>query len=187
MYTSENSEGACKSISVLMLMRDAETIANLLSYDIGGGVLRESTLRSDRFFMFRTTVSYPDEAAAHSGFDLRKQFYGGVVPFPFTKTKASVTACRVGKPLIRSAGQREFTERVSKVVLAGYTAFHSSRRSPCSQPTCSPQGRGFGLKSLSGIRQRATVVATLAEFDQMQERWSASLIWRHLGSFLKKT
>jgi hypothetical protein len=160
----------------VMLMKDAETIANLLSYDFGGEHLADHSCDRPIFYVPDDSLLF--EEASALGIQSPEQFYGGVVPFSFAKTKA------IGHPLPSAQATHpvgwssEFAERVSKVVLSGYTAFTSpDARIATSRLLASGRVRAKQPLGASGKGQQ--VVGTLAEFDQIQARWSASELESH--------
>jgi hypothetical protein len=155
----------------VMLMKDAETIANILTYDFGGEYLADHSY--DRPIFYVPDDSLLCEEASALGIQTPEQFYGGVVPFSFAKTKA------IGHPLLSAQAAHpvgwssEFAEGVSTVVLFGYTAFTpQDARIAASRLLASGRVRTKLPLGASGKGQQ--VVSTLAEFDQIQARWSAS-------------
>src|SRR5690242_16918689 len=101
-----------------MLFRDAETIASLLSYDFGGEYVANAA--NGNFFV-PDDVLLSDEASC-IGVRSPQDLYGGIVPFPFVKTKA-ISHRLLDEQSAQPAGwSSTFAEQVSKVVLHGYTA-----------------------------------------------------------------
>src|SRR4051812_24818472 len=113
--------GRLNSHQKVMLEADAKVIAQLMRYDFGGEHPTACD-HSDRIFFVPDDTLLLDEARSlgiHSSDDL----YGGVVPYPFTKTKA-ITHQLVDDTAERPEGwSSAFTERVRNVVLPGYTVF----------------------------------------------------------------
>src|SRR5262249_42542053 len=108
----------------IMLDADAHVIAKLKGYDFGGHHESAHHYSSPVFFVPDDTL-LRDEALSlciRSAADL----YGGVVPYPFVKTKA------ITHQLIDSEAQRPqgwssvFAENVREVTLPGYTVFNAT-------------------------------------------------------------
>jgi hypothetical protein len=99
----------------------AKTIAQLKCYEFGG-CYRHADQYSGHIF-FVPENSMVREEALKLGIQTSNDFFGGVVPHPFVKTKA------ITHQLIDNSAQRpegwspEFAERVRNVVLPGFTAF----------------------------------------------------------------
>jgi Protein of unknown function (DUF3182) len=106
-----------------LLAVEAKAIATLKGYEFGGQYNEGREYGRHVFFV-------PDDAllleeARSRGIRTPDDLYGGVVPYPFSKTKS------ITHPLVDDRAERpdgwsnEFCERVRGVVLAGYTAFNA--------------------------------------------------------------
>ena len=104
-----------------LLKADAKAIARLKQYDFEEryDVLKNCT--GAIYFVPDDTLLL-DEAQP-LGIQSPKDLYGGVVPYPFVKTKS------ITHPLVTESAEQpggwsfQFAERVRNIVLPGYTAF----------------------------------------------------------------
>src|SRR5262245_17643834 len=105
----------------ILLDEDAKAIAKLIRCEFGGHHKTDDNYPGSVFFVPDDTLLV-DEA---SGLGIRSpnDLYGGVVPYPFVKTKAITHALiepNAQRPQGWSAG---FPDRVRPIVLQGYTVF----------------------------------------------------------------
>ena len=104
-----------------------------------------------------------------SGFALRNDLYGGVVPYLFAKTKA-ITHGLVDRCAERPLGWcSAFSERVRKIVLPGYTVF-SDRDARVAAGRMLTRGPVRLKKPASASGRDQTVVATWNELDAALEK-----------------
>jgi hypothetical protein len=113
--------GRLKTHQEVMLATDAEAIAGLKGYEFGGMYEATRSYSGPLFFVPDDTLL--EDEAGSLGIRGARDLYGGIVRFPFVKTKA------ITHPLIRAQAARPdgwsdtFAERVRDIVLHGYTAF----------------------------------------------------------------
>jgi len=111
----------------ILLEADAETIARLKRYKFGGRHETGRNYSGSMFFVPDDTLLLEESSCL--GIGSPNDLYGGVVPYPFVKTKA-ITHALVDRAADRPEGwSAAFTERVQHIVLAGYTVFstHDAR------------------------------------------------------------
>ena len=105
----------------LMLVANAKDLARIKHYDFGG-TYREGHSYSGHVYFVPEDTLLLDEAS-HLGIRGPDDLYGGVVPYPFAKTKA-ITHQLVDDHAERPDGwSSAFAEQVRNVVLPGYTVF----------------------------------------------------------------
>ena len=105
----------------ILLDADAKVIAELKHCKFGGHYKTGHNYPDSVFFVPDDTL-LGDEASS-LGIRSQSDFYGGIVPYPFVKTKA-ITHGLIGADAQRPQGWSDaFTERVRQVVLQGYTIF----------------------------------------------------------------
>jgi Protein of unknown function (DUF3182) len=110
----------------ILLQADAEAIARLKRYKFGGHHETGRNYSGSMFFVPDDTLLLEESSCLGIG---PNDLYGGVVPYPFVKTKA-ITHAPVDGAADRPQGwSASFTERVRHIVLAGYTVFstHDAR------------------------------------------------------------
>src|SRR4051812_44067990 len=148
----------------VMLMKDAETIAGILAYGFDGEYSAERSFDGATFYVPDDSL-LPEEASA-LGIQHPEAFYGGVVPFPFVKTKVishGLFNCDATHPAGWSV---QFTDRVKEVVLGGYTAFsHEDVRRAATHLLADGAVR---LKSPLGASGKGqNVVGSVADLDRL--------------------
>ena len=105
----------------LMLVANAKDLARIKHYDFGG-TYREGHSYSGHVYFVPEDTLLLDEAS-HLGIRGPDDLYGGVVPYPFAKTKA-ITHQLVDDHAERPDGwSSAFAEQVRNLVLPGYTVF----------------------------------------------------------------
>ena len=105
----------------VMLDADAKVIAQSWAMIFAGVIRLRNDYRAPVFFVPDDTLLV-DEASS-LGIRCPNDFYGGIVPRPFVKTKA-ITHGLVEQNAERAPGwSAAFAERVSEIVLPGYTVF----------------------------------------------------------------
>jgi hypothetical protein len=113
--------GRLKTHQEIMLATDAEAIAGLKGYEFGG--MYEAARSYSRPLYFVPDDTLLDAEARSLGIRGPSDRFGGVVRYPFVKTKS------ITHPLVSSQATQPdgwsvaFAERVRDVVLPGYTAF----------------------------------------------------------------
>src|SRR4051812_26482273 len=154
----------------LMLMKDAETIAHLLSCDFGGEYCAERSFDGPTYYV--PDDSLLSDEARLLGIQSPEGFYGGIVPFPFVKTKAITHGLLSSNSAHPVGWSFDFSERVREVVLGGYTAFsHEDARHATARLLTHGPVRIKSPLGASGKGQN--VVRSLAELDSLRERWDA--------------
>ena len=118
-----------------LLKADAKAIARLKQYYFEEQYDALKHYASPIYFVPDDTLLL-DEAQS-LGIQSPKDLYGGVVPYPFVKTK-SITHPLVGETADQPGGWSfQFADRVRNIVLPGYTVFGFndavSRQSVCSR------------------------------------------------------
>jgi Protein of unknown function (DUF3182) len=150
-----------------VLFRDAATIATLLSYKFGGEYAANT---ADRSFFVPDDALLLEEASA-IGVRSARDLYGGIVPFPFVKTKA-ISHSLLNERSAQPAGwSSAFADQVSKVVLRGHTAFtlQDIRRAADRLLACGP----IRLKRPLGASGKGQkTIGKLADLDALEEQLS---------------
>jgi hypothetical protein len=162
--------GRLREDQKVMLAADAQAIARLKSYCFGGEHRAAAHYPGPVYFVPDDTL-LSDEASC-LGVTCPDDLYGGVVPYPFVKTKA-ITHPLVSDAASRPAGWSDlFPESVADVVLPGYTAF-----SPADARIAARRLLGRGAirlkKPLGASGKGQTAVTTMAELDSFLERFPA--------------
>lgn len=114
--------GRLRGHQKLMLDADARLIAKLMGYDFGGCHEAARSYSNSVFFVPDDVLLCED--AASLGIRTHSNFYGGVVRYPFIKTKA-ITHQLIGRDAQRPQGWSDiFAEKAREVALPGYTVFN---------------------------------------------------------------
>jgi hypothetical protein len=154
----------------IMLDADAKVIAHVLGYEYGGRHQAAKGYAVPVFFVPDDTLLV-DEASS-LGIRGPSDFYGGVVPHPFVKTKA-ITHGLVEENAERAPGwSPAFAERVSEIVLPGYTVFSAGD----AQTAAKRMLRRGGIrvkKPLGASGKGQTPVTTLQELDALLETYAS--------------
>src|SRR3954468_21917736 len=154
----------------VVLEADARVIARVLGYDFG---VHHETANDDPapvFFVPDDTLLV-DEASS-LGIHRPNDFYGGVVPHPFVKTKA-ITHTLVEEDAHRPEGwSPAFAKRVRGIVLPGYTAF-SAREARIAAKRMLPRSAVRAKKPLGASGKGQTLVTTPQELDAWLETCAA--------------
>jgi hypothetical protein len=149
----------------------AKAIARIKGYKFGGPYDPEHNYSGPLFFVPDDTLLL-DEAAC-LGIHSPNDFYGGVVPHLFVKTKA-ITHGLVGRDAERPPGwSTAFAERVREIVLPGYTVF-SNRDAQMAARRMLMRGPIRLKKPLSASGKDQTVVANPSELDPVLEKIGAN-------------
>jgi hypothetical protein len=155
----------------VVLEADAKVIAQVLGYDFGA---RHQTVEDDPapvFFVPDDTLLV-DEASS-LGISRPNDFYGGVVPHPFVKTKA-ITHALVEEDADRPEGwSSAFTESVRQIVLPGYAVF-SARDARVAATRMLRRGAVRVKKPLGASGKGQTLVTNLQELNAFLEKCAAS-------------
>jgi uncharacterized protein DUF3182 len=150
----------------VILDADAKVIAHVLDYDFGGRHQTAKDYPAPVFFVPDDTLLI-DEASS-LGIRGPNDFYGGVVPHPFVKTKA-ITHALVEEKADRPEGwSTAFAERVREIVLPGYTVF-STRDARIAAKRMLSRGAIRVKKPLGASGKGQTLVATPQELDAVLE------------------
>jgi hypothetical protein len=154
----------------VMLDADAKVIAHVLGYEYGGRHQAAKDYTAPVFFVPDDTLLV-DEASS-LGIRGPSDFYGGIVPHPFVKTKA-ITHGLVEENAERAPGwSPAFAERVSEIVLPGYTVFSAGD----AQTAAKRMLRRGGIrvkKPLGASGKGQTPVTTLQELDALLETYAS--------------
>ena len=154
----------------VVLEADAKVIAHILGYDVGA---RQHTANDESAPIFFV----PDDAllvdeAASLGIRRPNDFYGGVVPHPFVKTKA-ITHALVEETADRPQGwSTAFAESVRETVLPGYTVF-SARDARIAAKRMLRRGAIRVKKPLGASGKGQTLVTTPQELDALLAKCAA--------------
>ena len=165
--------GRLRAHQKIMLDADARTIARLKRYDFRGCHDCARAYPGPLFFVPDDTL-LSDEASA-LGIRSCNDLYGGVVPYPFVKTKA-ITHDLVDPDAERPQGwSGAFAERVRGIVLPGYTAFsvHDAR---VAAKRMLRHGSVRAKDPLGASGKGQTLVNTPAELDAVLEAMPAEQI-----------
>ena len=150
-----------------MLEADARLIAKLMGCEFGGCHEAARNYRNSVFFV-------PDdvllcEEAASLGIRSHSDFYGGVVPHPFVKTKA-ITHQLIGIEAQRPQGWSDsFVEKVRDVALPGYTVFNVADARLAAKRMLD-RGQVRLKKPLGASGQGQQVITTLGQLDPFLEQ-----------------
>jgi hypothetical protein len=148
----------------------AKTIGQIKGYEFGGHYEARCGYSEPLFFVPSDTLLLDD--ASQLGIRSPKDFYGGIVPYLFAKTKA-ITHGLVDYDVERAQGwSTAFAERVRDVVLPGYTVF-SSRDARVAAGRMLRRGPLRVKKPLSASGRDQTVVTALNELDTVLEKLTA--------------
>ena len=162
--------GRLRNDQKIMLDADAQAIAKLKGYDFGGHHQAAHDYSGPVFFVPDDTL-LRDEASS-LGIRRANDFYGGIVPHPFVKTKA-ITHQLIGRDAQRPQGwSTVFAEKVRDVALPGYTVF-SARDARLAARRMLERGPVRLKKPLSASGQGQTLVTTMGQLDLFLERFDA--------------
>jgi len=154
----------------VVLDLNAKAIAKIKRYEFGGHYNPAYDYSGPLFFVPDDTLLL--EEASCLGIHSPTDFYGGVVPCPFVKTKA-ITHSLIDRHAERPLGWcTTFAERVREIVLPGFTAF-SNRDTRMAARLMLMRGPIRLKKPLSASGRDQTVVTTLNELDAVLEKVSA--------------
>jgi hypothetical protein len=154
----------------IMLNADAKVIADILRYDFGGHHHDAREYPGPVFFVPDDTL-LPDEASS-LGIRGPNDFYGGIVPHPFVKTKA-ITHGLIDENADRPAGwSAAIAEKVCEIVLPGYTVF-TARDAQIAAKRMLSRGEIRVKKPLGASGRGQTIVKTLNELDAVLEKLPA--------------
>jgi Protein of unknown function (DUF3182) len=155
----------------VMLDADAKVIAHVLGYDFGGRHQAARDYAAPVFFVPDDTLLV-DEASS-LGIRGPNDFYGGVVPHPFIKTKA-ITHGPVEENAERAPGwSAAFAERVSEIVLPGYTVFSAGDARTAAKRMLRRGGIIRVKNPLGASGKGQTLVTTLQELDALLETYAS--------------
>jgi hypothetical protein len=147
-----------------LLIADAKAIANLKQYDFGAQYDDSKSYARPLYFVPDDTLSVNE--ADSLGIQGPRDFYGGVVPYPFVKTK-SITHPLADGSAERPAGWSfEFAERVRDIVLPGYTAF-SARDARIAASRMLSRGPIRAKESAEAGGRGQTLITTVDELEPL--------------------
>ena len=154
----------------VMLDADAKVIAHVLGYEYGGRHQAAKDYTAPVFFVPDDTLLV-DEASS-LGIRGPSDFYGGIVPHPFVKTKA-ITHGLVEENAERAPGwSPTFAERVSEIVLPGYTVFSAGDARTAAKRMLRRGGIRV-KKPLGASGKGQSLVTTLQELDALLETYAS--------------
>ena len=154
----------------VMLDADAKVIAHVLGYEYGGRHQAAKGYAVPVFFVPDDTLLV-DEASS-LGIRGPSDFYGGIVPHPFVKTKA-ITHGLVEENAERAPGwSPAFAERVSEIVLPGYTVFSAGDARTAAKRMLRRGGIRV-KKPLGASGKGQSLVTTLQELDALLETYAS--------------
>ena len=154
----------------VMLDADAKVIAHVLGYEYGGRHQAAKDYTAPVFFVPDDTLLV-DEASS-LGIRGPSDFYGGIVPHPFVKTKA-ITHGLVEENAERAPGwSAAFAERVSEIVLPGYTVFSAGDARTAAKRMLRRGGIRV-KKPLGASGKGQSLVTTLQELDALLETYAS--------------
>jgi hypothetical protein len=151
----------------------AKALAQIKRYEFAGCYDDARSYSGDVFFVPDDTLMMDE--ALHLGIRHPTDFFGGVVPYPFVKTKA------ITHELIsNSADQPEgwspmFAERVRDAVLPGYTIFNAGDARLAALRMLS-QGAIRVKEPLGDGGRGQTVITTLGGLDKLLEKFQPDKI-----------
>jgi hypothetical protein len=146
----------------------ADAVAQIKHYEFVGCYDNAHNYSGDVFFVPDDTLML-DEAVC-LGVHCPNDLFGGVVPYPFVKTKA-ITHQLIARKADRPEGwSPAFTQRVRDVVLPGYTAF-STRDARLAAVGMLTRG-AIRVKEPCGDGGRGqTLITTARDLDQFLEKF----------------
>jgi hypothetical protein len=148
----------------------AKTIGQINGYEVGGRYEARRCYSEPLFFVPSDTLLLDE--ALRLGIRSPNDFYGGIVPYLFAKTKA-ITHGLVDDDAERPQGwSTAFAERVRGVVLSGYTVF-STRDARVAARRMLGRGPLRVKKPLSASGRDQTLVTALNELDAVLEKLTA--------------
>jgi hypothetical protein len=154
-----------------MLTDVGRAIARLTQHDFAGAYDPTANYHGHMLFVPGDTL-LADEAL-RLGIKSAGDLYGGVVPYPFVKTKA-ITHPLVGRDAERPEGwSATFSERIRDVVLPGFTAFSARDAQVAASRLLSRTPVVRVKEPLHAGGQGQTLIASGAELDRLLERFSA--------------
>jgi hypothetical protein len=154
----------------VMLDADAKVIAHVLGYEYGGRHQAAKDYTAPVFFVPDDTLLV-DEASS-LGIRGPSDFYGGIVPHPFVKTKA-ITHGLVEENAESAPGwSPAFAERVSEIVLPGYTVFSAGDARTAAKRMLRRGGIRV-KKPLGASGKGQSLVTTLQELDALLEMYAS--------------
>ena len=154
----------------VMLDADAKVIAHVLGYEYGGRHQAAKDYTAPVFFVPDDTLLV-DEASS-LGIRGPSDFYGGIVPHPFVKTKA-ITHGLVEENAERAPGwSPAFAERVSEIVVPGYTVFSAGDARTAAKRMLRRGGIRV-KKPLGASGKGQSLVTTLQELDALLETYAS--------------
>ena len=154
----------------VMLDADAKVIAHVLGYEYGGRHQAAKDYTAPVFFVPDDTLLV-DEASS-LGIRGPSDFYGGIVPHPFVKTKA-ITHGLVEENAERAPGwSPAFADRVSEIVLPGYTVFSAGDARTAAKRMLRRGGIRV-KKPLGASGKGQSLVTTLQELDALLETYAS--------------
>jgi hypothetical protein len=159
-----------------MLTVDAKAIASLKRYDFGGH--HDAAKNYDGHVYFVPDDTLLSDEARSLRIEGPDDLYGGIVPYPFVKTKS------ITHPLVDNDSERPngwsaaFAERVRGVVLPGYTAF-SSRDARLAASRMLSRGQVRVKEPLEAGGRGQTLVTTTDELDALLDRIPSDDIARY--------
>jgi hypothetical protein len=164
VYLSPTGKPLRRAHQRIALEEDAKTIARLRGSDFAGYYTNELGGTGSLFFVPDQTLLL--EEAQSLGIRSTDDFFGGVVPRQFVKTKS------ISHPLISSSARRpdgwseSFSMATHRSVLPGYSAFHPSDARVAAERLL-PRDGGIRLKrTLCSGGRGQIVIAAVNELEQ---------------------
>jgi len=156
-----------------LLKADAKAIARLKQYYFEEQYDALKHYASPIYFVPDDTLLL-DEAQS-LGIQSPKDLYGGVVPYPFVKTK-SITHPLVGETADQPGGWSfQFADRVRNIVLPGYTVFGFNDARVAAERVL-PHGPIRIKRSTEAGGRGQTLIATVEELEAVLEEMSTDEI-----------
>ena len=160
----------------IMLDADAKVIAEVMDYEFGGSHRAAPDYSGHVFFVPDDTL-LRDEALS-LGISCPNDFYGGVVPYPFVKTKAITHHLVHGRAARPDGWSDAFAARVNQVVLPGYTVFNP-RDARIAATRLLNRGTIRVKKPLGASGKGQTLVKTMNDLDEFLEKFSRDEMAKH--------
>jgi len=149
-----------------LLVANAKDLARIKHYDFGGIHKEEQRYAGHVFFVPEDTLLLDE--ASQLGIRGPDDLYGGVVPYPFAKTKA-ITHQLVDDRAERPNGwSSAFAERVRDVVLQGYTVFSAHDAKTAAERMIGRTAVRAKVPLATGGKGQA-LVTTIEELDAFVE------------------
>ena len=158
--------GRLRTHQEAMLIADAKAIADIKEFEFAGDFQKGTAYPAPLFFVPDDTLLV--EEARGLGIRDPAELYGGVVPYPFVKSKA-ITHPLVSDQAARPEGWVDaFAQRVRDIVLPGYSAFNA-RDARIAVERMLEQDPARLKRPLGSEGKGQAVITTIDQFDGLMK------------------